>query len=155
MNMEFAAQTVRDMYGLAARLASGLTPGLVIFLRGELGAGKTTFVAGVLWALGHEGTVKSPTFTLVEPYGLSKFPVYHFDLYRLNEPDELEFLGLRDYLKGESVCFFEWPERGAGILPTPDIDIVITRINDMRNVKVESRTKIGEGVLHGMSKTPA
>ena len=106
----------------AALARSGLSRGAV-HLIGELGTGKTTLVRGFLRAAGVTGTIRSPTFTLVEEYRIGTMTVGHYDLYRLSEPEELEFLGLRDHLAADSLCFFEWPERGAGVLPDPDVEI--------------------------------
>lgn len=97
----------------------------VVFLRGDLGAGKTTLVRGLLRALGHLGSVRSPTYTLIEPYEAGDQRIHHLDLYRLGDPEELEYLGLRDLLDGEGLVLVEWPERGAGMLPEPELIIEI------------------------------
>lgn len=134
------------MQQLGSEAADGLRPGQVIFLIGELGAGKTTWVRGVLKGLGHDGPVKSPTYTLLEPYNLRQFNVYHFDLYRLSNPMELENLGFRDYLDGSGVCLFEWPDRGAGLLPGPDCRIEIEYRNGGRLVDAFCSTELGKAL---------
>jgi tRNA threonylcarbamoyladenosine biosynthesis protein TsaE len=139
------------MEALGAWLARRLRPGLVVFLQGELGAGKTTLVRGLLRGLGHDGSVKSPTYTLVEPYALRGLDVYHFDLYRVQDPEELEFLGVRDYLEGNGICLVEWAERGAGVLPAPDIEIVIERAEVGRRVRFVARTDSGRSLLRELS----
>ncbi|MFO0231486.1 MAG: tRNA (adenosine(37)-N6)-threonylcarbamoyltransferase complex ATPase subunit type 1 TsaE [Burkholderiales bacterium] len=110
---------------LAARLAPTLAPGLVVWLVGGLGAGKTTLVRGLLSALGHTGAVRSPTFTLLEPYNLPRFPVYHFDFYRFSSPDEWRDAGFDEYFRGDGACLVEWPELAGPALPAPDLQIAL------------------------------
>ncbi len=108
---------------LGARIAEVLTPGLAVWLHGDLGAGKTTLSRGLLRGLGFEGKVKSPTYTLVEPYVVSGLNLYHFDLYRFVDPEEWDAAGFREYFNPHAVCLVEWPEKAAGLLPAPDIEI--------------------------------
>ena len=115
----------QEMLGFAAEFSKDLEPNTVVFLHGDLGAGKTTFVRGVLRAMGYDGNVKSPTYTLVETYGFEKFDIYHFDLYRLADPEELEWIGIRDYFDANGVSFIEWSEKGEGFLPQADKHIYI------------------------------
>ena len=160
----------------------------LVFFEGDLGAGKTTLCRGILQAFGHHGAVKSPTYTLVESYDLntgdlnpgelnadklSTIQVHHFDLYRLGDPEELEFIGIRDYLQPGNYCLIEWPNRGEGILPTPDLNISIDvavnkpseKINDKsektdeqdvktigRTINIESETEKGKYFLAELIK---
>jgi len=151
MPAERQVDSVQAMEALGAAMAVQLQPGTIVFLHGELGAGKTTMIRGVLHGLGHAGAVKSPTFTLVEPYTLNGLAVYHFDLYRLKDPEELEFLGVRDYLGGDGICLLEWAERGAGVLPAPDAEITIEQSGTGRLVRLEARTDRGRALLRAFS----
>jgi tRNA threonylcarbamoyladenosine biosynthesis protein TsaE len=134
------------MDDLGRRLAGGLRNGQVVFLRGDLGAGKTTLFRGMMRGLGHLGAVKSPTFTLLETYRLGDLDIYHFDLYRLSDPEELEDLAWRDYV-GTAVCVFEWPEKGSPLLPQPDCAIDIGHDGpDRRQVTFRCLTPLGESL---------
>jgi tRNA threonylcarbamoyladenosine biosynthesis protein TsaE len=132
---------------LGARLAGALTPGCVIYLHGELGAGKTTLARGLIQALGHQGTVKSPTYTLVEPYQLGEWRLFHWDLYRLVDPGELEFLGLRDQFDGQAVLLIEWPERGQGELPAADVEVTLRYADAGRVGRLEAASTAGHRLL--------
>lgn len=148
MTLTLATTDEAQTEALGARVARAVPPVRLIYIRGPLGAGKTTLVRGLLRQLGYAGAVKSPTFTLVEPYSLAAGELYHFDLYRLKQPEELDFIGLRDYLSGNSVCIVEWPERAEGVLPEPDLAIMIqTNDKQGRTVTVEACTPTGEAVL--------
>ena len=146
----------------AATVAAGsaigraLTSGAVVFLVGELGAGKTTFTRGVLRALGHAGSVKSPTYTLCEPYDLADSRQFcHLDLYRLSDPGELEFLGIRDYIASGAMLFIEWPSKGEGWLPTPDLQIALVDSNNGRELTITVLTDNGEAVVTRMDECHA
>ncbi|RKQ96297.1 tRNA threonylcarbamoyladenosine biosynthesis protein TsaE [Kushneria sinocarnis] len=118
-----------------------------VWLEGELGAGKTTLARGVMRALGITGAVKSPTYTLVEPYEVGAQQVYHFDLYRLADPEELEFIGARDWLDSEALCLIEWPSQGGDRLPTPDLRIRLALAGEGRHAEAEALSPHGEQAL--------
>lgn len=149
MNTDFQIDLADEQAQLdfGARLATLLLPGLTIFLHGDLGVGKTTLCRGILNGLGHRGNVKSPTYTLVEPYELPGQTAYHFDLYRLGEPTELEYMGCRDYFDDESICLVEWPERGEGVLPQPDLDLEILVEGRGRQLICRANTEKGRTVV--------
>ncbi|WP_192034790.1 tRNA (adenosine(37)-N6)-threonylcarbamoyltransferase complex ATPase subunit type 1 TsaE [Halomonas sp. YLGW01] len=118
-----------------------------VHLEGELGAGKTTLTRGVLRAYGHQGAVKSPTYTLVEPYELGDVHLQHFDLYRLGDPEELEFMGARDLLGDDQLSLIEWPSRGAGWLPSPDLSVRLEVLTQGREAILEAGSDWGRAVL--------
>jgi tRNA threonylcarbamoyladenosine biosynthesis protein TsaE len=141
---------------LGHALGAALGEGGVIFLEGTLGAGKTTLSRGVLRYFGHEGAVKSPTYTLVEAYELDSRRIYHFDLYRLGDPEELEYMGIRDYFGADTICLIEWPERGAGLLPAADLRVKVEVIHYnsalRRRAKISACTDAGEAALQRLSE---
>ena len=139
------------MVNCGATIAAAIEPQLTIYLQGDLGMGKTTLSRGLVQAFGHRGAVKSPTYTLVEPYTLDRLTIYHFDLYRLGDPEELEYMGIRDYFSPGTVCLIEWPERGFGVLPPADLTITIERQGSGRRLALEANTPEGKGVLQRMA----
>jgi tRNA threonylcarbamoyladenosine biosynthesis protein TsaE len=128
--------------------------GALVFLEGDLGAGKTTLVRGLLRGLGHRGPVRSPTYTLVETYELPGALVHHLDLYRIADPEELEYLGIRDLLDGNSLVLVEWPERGAGVLPAPDIRVHIEHLQEGRRLGFDAKPAWATLLRAGLPKAP-
>ena len=135
---------------LGRALASGAGPGRILHLRGELGAGKTTLVRGLLRALGYAGRVKSPTYTLVEPYDLSSLHFYHFDFYRLKDRNEWEQAGFREYFNAASMCVVEWPERAEGLLGRPDLDVQLLFEGEGRRAHAHGCSESGEAWLSSL-----
>jgi len=128
---------------LAENMAGYLCPGMNLYLKGELGAGKTTFVRGLLRGLSYQDKVKSPTYTLVEPYSFDKFTIYHFDLYRFKDEIEWDDAGFREYFNNSSICLVEWPEKAGHILPDPDILIELSHASHGRHLHLIGYTSIG------------
>jgi tRNA threonylcarbamoyladenosine biosynthesis protein TsaE len=153
LNWFAADQTQQEACG--ARLSAALAGETVIYLRGDLGAGKTTLVRGFLRGLGYAGAVKSPTYTLMEPYEIGTRRIYHLDLYRLGDPGELEYLGIRDLLGLGAVMLVEWPDRGAGELPPADLSVDIEYRRDGRQLQLSASTDAGRRLLERLSATDA
>ncbi|GFO72962.1 tRNA threonylcarbamoyladenosine biosynthesis protein TsaE [Bathymodiolus japonicus methanotrophic gill symbiont] len=144
--MQFSLQSAAETEAFGAKLFHALPEKCVVFLSGDLGAGKTTLVRGFMRAAGHTGTVKSPTYNIVEEYQLQQRLFFHFDLYRLVDPEELEWIGIADYLQEQSICFFEWPEKGAGYIGSPDVILSISTTEKGRLLEIE---KIPAGIEIG------
>jgi len=148
LSLEICSTEAQEALGSAMALAC--PPSCIIYLEGELGAGKTTLVRGFLRGLGYEGAVKSPTYTLLEPYELSQRRCFHFDLYRLADPGELEYLGIRDLLQGDAVLLVEWPEKGQGELPLPDLLVQIHYIESGRRIELQPVSPNGTLLLDAL-----
>ena len=133
-------------------LAHALQEGGIILLRGDLGAGKTTLSRGLLRALGHKGAVKSPTYTLVEPYEIGARKIFHYDLYRLNDPMELEYLGLRDFIDSQTLTLIEWPEKGGTLLPQADLDLALVVEGPSRRINWQAHTEYGQQLAAALAE---
>ncbi|MCB1921184.1 MAG: tRNA (adenosine(37)-N6)-threonylcarbamoyltransferase complex ATPase subunit type 1 TsaE [Candidatus Competibacteraceae bacterium] len=147
----FALDSATATEALGACLAAVLVPGCIFYLSGDLGAGKTTLVRGLVHALGYQGAVKSPTFTLVEPYSIGSWRLFHWDLYRLTDPEELEFLGLRDQLDSQAVLLIEWPEHGYGELPAADLEIALSYAGEGRICQAVALSTAGQRMLANLA----
>jgi tRNA threonylcarbamoyladenosine biosynthesis protein TsaE len=145
MKLEILGEEAQEAFGRS--LAGRLRAPCIVYLEGDLGAGKTTLVRGVLRGLGHRGSVRSPTYTLLEPYQLGGLRLFHLDLYRLGDPEELEYLGLQDLLEADSVLFVEWPERGTGALPPADLEIRLEYLDGGRSLELIPRSRAGASLL--------
>ena len=133
---------------LGAKVAKHCQPPLIIYLIGELGTGKTTFARGFIRSFGHTGIVKSPTFALVETYHFEHITLYHFDLYRLEDPSELEYLGLRDIAaEQDTICLIEWPARGGLSVPQADLKIFLKHSDDYRDVECSAESPQGKLII--------
>lgn len=146
--------TESQLTDFARHLAPSLREGGVVFLRGELGAGKTTFARALLGALGVEARVKSPTYTLIEPYAVGDLSIYHLDLYRIADPGELEWLGLPDLMQGRYLMLVEWPERGASALPAADLTVDLSHAENGRDLRAVGGTSRAAKWLESVATTP-
>ena len=136
---------------LGEALAAGATKGLVLHLKGELGSGKTTLARGLIRALGHSGRVKSPTYTLVEPYSLLRLNLYHFDFYRFKDRSEWLSSGFREYFNADSLCIVEWPERAGDLIAPPDLEIHLRYQDEARSALTKAHSPAGENWLAVLS----
>jgi len=134
---QFLLNSVVETEAFGAQLFQVLPKKCLVFLVGDLGTGKTTLTRGFMKAAGHKGIVKSPTYNIVEEYRVNQRLFFHFDLYRLVDPEELEWIGIDDYLQEESVCFVEWPEKGEGYLTEPDVIISMATTDSGRKIQIK------------------
>ncbi|MEI8572657.1 tRNA (adenosine(37)-N6)-threonylcarbamoyltransferase complex ATPase subunit type 1 TsaE [Methylomonas sp. LW13] len=144
--MNITLETPEDTEALGAALWQALPAKCLLFLYGDLGAGKTTLVRGLLRAAGHSGAVKSPTYTLVEEYEVDGRRLFHFDLYRLKDPEELEWMGMDDYLNQNALCCIEWPQMGAGFLPNADVEVSLNYFQRQRTAEINvlAKNRLGD-----------
>lgn len=147
MQSQYSLRDAEHTVAFGGLLAQAVELGSVLYLIGDLGAGKTTLSRGFIQGRGFEGNVKSPTYTLVEPYEMTDYTIYHFDLYRLSDPEELEFMGIRDYLQQDTICLIEWPERGTGVIPAADVLIEMQYHQQAREIFLRACSTKGEACL--------
>jgi len=150
---EFVFPTEQHLDDFAKKFVRGLSPPLVIWLEGDLGAGKTTFARGLIQALGYSGRVKSPTYGLLEYYQLANLQVLHMDLYRIGDPGELEFLGIEDLLDDDTILLIEWPDRGDGWLPKPDFIFGFSYAGTGRALRLTACTPRAQTLAARLSNT--
>lgn len=145
--MQLLLKNDNETIALGRKIAKACSEASVVYLMGELGAGKTTLTRGIVTAFGHQGMVKSPTYTLVEPYQFENWQLNHFDLYRLGDPEELEFIGIRDYFHESSINLIEWPSKGMGILPEADLIVHLSYYETQRMAELKANSAVGERLL--------
>tara|TARA_B100000214_G_scaffold271382_1_gene201695 strand:+ start:1410 stop:1898 length:489 start_codon:yes stop_codon:yes gene_type:complete len=151
--MSISLANERETQDLGFQMAGLIEPPLCVYLEGEIGAGKTSLVRSILRGVGFKGPVKSPTFTLVESYQFQKKNIYHFDLFRIDNPIELEHLGVEQYLGENSILLFEWPDKGLNHIPLSDLNISITVSLTGRELLLQSKTKTGNAILSALGKS--
>jgi len=139
--------TAEAMEAFGSKLGQHCQQGSSLYLQGDLGAGKTTLVRGFMHSRGYKGKVKSPTYTLVEPYELRDTNIFHFDLYRLEQPGELENIGFRDYFDAQAIILVEWPEKADTLLPQPDLLIIFTFSANGRSLEIKALSEGAREVL--------
>jgi tRNA threonylcarbamoyladenosine biosynthesis protein TsaE len=143
----------QDLENFANKFACDIPKPLIIWLEGDLGAGKTTFARGLIHALGYKGRVKSPTYGLLEHYQLDTLTVLHMDLYRISDPGELEFLGIEDLLDAQTILLIEWPDRGASWLPEPDFVFRFGYLGEGRDLHWVARSSVAKAFASGLLNT--
>lgn len=147
MRIEKEVYGEEAMVKLGEVFSSSLVNGGVVYFDGDLGMGKTTLVRGILHGLGYVGPVKSPTYTIVEPYDVDELSAFHFDLYRVIDPEELEYMGIRDYFSKNNLCLIEWANMGLGVLADADVVVSLAFISGGRRVSFEAKTEKGRMAL--------
>lgn len=155
MELKVVLTSEQEMEAFAAKVAKAcqeIKSAIHIHLIGDLGAGKTTFSRGFIQSLGYSDRVKSPTYTLVEPYLVNGRQIFHFDLYRLADPEELEFIGIRDYSADNSISLIEWPSKGTGLLPEPNLEVSIEFTEQGRCLVVEGLNTLGDLVIQQLKE---